>query len=74
MKAILSMTIVALFSTALAGCWVYSRQTGDPDPGCQKTTYGIAIATTSTEHCDTPADATPPPPSYPPPIPRPSTM
>ena len=28
MKAILSTTIVALLSTALAGCWIYSR----PDP------------------------------------------
>ena len=40
MKAILSMTIVALFSMALAGCWFYSR----PDStaaGCQKTTYGV---------------------------------
>ena len=53
MKAIFSMTIVALFSTALAGCWFYSR----PDAaGCQKTTYGVAIATTSSENCP-PADA-----------------
>ena len=50
MKAIFSMTIVALFSTALAGCWFYSR----PDPtaaGCQKTTYGVVTATTSSENC-----------------------
>ena len=46
MKPILSMTIVALFSTALAGCWFYSR----PDAsGCQKTTYGVVAATTTTE-------------------------
>ena len=53
MKAIFSMTIVALFSTLLAGCWFYSRP--DPDAGCQKTTYGIAIASTSTEDCGVPS-------------------
>ena len=50
MKAIFSMTIVALFSTALAGCWFYSR----PDStaaGCQKTTYGVVTATSTTENC-----------------------
>ena len=50
MKAIFSITIVALFSTALAGCWFYSR----PDStaaGCQKTTYGVVTATTTTENC-----------------------
>ena len=71
MKAIFSMTIVALFSTALAGCWFYSR----PDAaGCQKTTYGVAIATTSSENCP-PADAGKPPPPAPsiaPPLPPPS--
>ena len=57
MKAILSMTIVALFSTALAGCWFYSR----PDAtaaGCQKTTYGVVTATSTTENCP-PAAETP---------------
>ena len=71
MKAILSMTIVALFSTLLAGCWFYSRH--DPVAGCQKTTYGIAIASTSTEDCGPPAEAAPQPPSMPPPIPPPAT-
>jgi hypothetical protein len=66
MKAILSMAIVAALSTALAGCWVYSRPVGDPDPGCQKTTYGIAIATTSTEKCTPDATASPAPPQPPP--------
>ena len=72
MKAIFSMTIVALFSTLLAGCWFYSRH--DPVAGCQKTTYGIAIASTSTEDCGPPpADAAPQSPSMPPPIPPPAT-
>ncbi len=59
MKAIFSMTIVALFSTLLAGCWFYSRH--DPEAGCQKTTYGILIASTSTEDCggSPPANAAP---------------
>jgi hypothetical protein len=73
MKAILSMTIVALFSAALAGCWFYSR----PDAtaaGCQKTTYGVVTATTTTENCPPDANAgAPPPPSISPPIPPPST-
>jgi hypothetical protein len=67
MKAICSITIVALFSTLLAGCWFYSR----PDStaaGCQKTTYGVVTATTTTEHCP-PADAG----SSPPPIAPPAT-
>lgn len=78
MKAIISMTIVALFSTALAGCWFYSR----PDAtaaGCQKTTYGVVTATSTTESCPSPApdaSATPAPniPPGPPPIPRPGTL
>ena len=69
MKPIFSMTIVALFSTALAGCWFYSR----PDAaGCQKTTYGVVIATTTSENCP-PSDANkPPPPPIAPPLPPPS--
>jgi hypothetical protein len=71
MRPIISITIVALLSTALAGCWFYSRP--DTSTGCQKTTYGIAVATTSTEKCP-PADAgAPPPPNAPPPLPPPST-
>ncbi len=72
MKPIFSMTIVALFSTALAGCWFYSRP--DTATGCQKTTYGVVTATTSTENCP-PADASkPPPPPIAPPLPPPSQM
>jgi hypothetical protein len=72
MKAIFSMTIIALFSMLLAGCWFYSRN--DPVAGCQKTTYGIAIASTSTENCPPPpADAAPQSPSVAPPIPPPAT-
>jgi hypothetical protein len=72
MKAIFSMTIVALFSTLLAGCWFYSRH--DPEAGCQKTTYGVLIASTSTEDCGTPpADAAPQSPPVAPPIPPPAT-
>ncbi len=72
MKTILSMTIVALFATALAGCWVYSRP-DSTSAGCQKTTYGIAIATTSNENCP-PTDAgSSPPPSVAPPIAPPAT-
>ena len=77
MKAIASMTIVALFSMALAGCWFYSR----PDAtaaGCQKTTYGVAVATTSTESCAPAPEATATPasraPSLPPPLPSPALM
>jgi hypothetical protein len=72
MKAIFSMTIVALFSTLLAGCWFYSR----PDAtaaGCQKTTYGVVTATITSENCP-PADAgSSPPPSVAPPIAGPAT-
>ena len=67
MRAIFSMTIVALFSTLLAGCWFYTR----PDAtaaGCQKTTYGVVAATTTTENCP-PADSG----SSPPPIAPPAT-
>jgi len=71
MKAILSMTIVALLSTTLAGCWLYSRP--DTATGCQKTTYGVAIASTSSENCP-PANSSAPPPSTAPPIPPPSQM
>ncbi|WP_333645683.1 hypothetical protein [Candidatus Binatus sp.] len=69
MKPIFSMTIVALFSTALAGCWFYSRP--DTATGCQKTTYGVAIASTSNENCP-PSDASAPPPPTVPPLPPPS--
>jgi len=55
MKAILSTTIVALLSTALAGCWIYSRP--DLQTGCQKTSYGITIIWFSTEDCGLAADA-----------------
>lgn len=70
MKAILSMTIVAILSVAIAGCWFYSR----PDPaGCQKTSYGLGILWYSTKDCGVAADAgatpspiaTPAPPSAP---------
>jgi hypothetical protein len=67
MKAIFSMTIVALFSTLLVGCWFYTR----PDStaaGCQKTTYGVVTATTTSENCP-PADSG----SSPPPIAPPAT-
>ena len=73
MKVILSITIFALFSMALAGCWFYSR----PDAtaaGCSKTTYGLVTATSTTENCPPAADAgTAPPPSIAPPIPPPAT-
>jgi hypothetical protein len=80
MKAIVTMTIVALFSTALTGCWFYSR----PDTtasGCQKTTYGLAIAAATSENCPQPASAdggitAAPPAASPtgPPLPSPGTM
>ena len=76
MKAILSMIIVALFSMALAGCWFYSR----PDSttaGCQKTTYGVVTATSTTENCPPDASASPAQtivPPGPPPIPSPGTL
>jgi hypothetical protein len=69
MKPIFSITIAALCSIALAGCWFYSRP--DTATGCQKTTYGVVTATTSTENCP-PADAGKPPPPTAPPIPPPS--
>jgi len=76
MKAILSMTIVTMLSAAMAGCWVYSR----PDAtaaGCQKTSYGLGVAWTSTEDCGPAADASPTPsstaPPTGPPLPPPST-
>src|SRR5208337_3839771 len=51
---ILSTTIVALLSTALAGCWIYSRP--DLQTGCQKTSYGLAIVWVSTQDCGVAAD------------------
>ncbi len=65
MKPIVSIAVVAFCSTILAGCWFYSRPEGDPSAGCQKTTYGIALATTSNTNCS-PENAPPlPPPSQP---------
>ena len=55
MKAILSTTIILLLSTALAGCWTYSRP--DLQTGCQKTSYGLAIVWVSTQDCGLVADA-----------------
>jgi hypothetical protein len=73
MKIILSMTIVALFSATLAGCWFYSRP-DSTSAGCQKTTYGIALATTSNENCPPSTEAgAAQPQSPPPPIPPPAT-
>jgi hypothetical protein len=78
MKSIVTITIVALFSTALAGCWFYTRP--DPATSCQKTTYGVAVAATSSEDCEpapqaststTPATVIPP---MAPPIPSPGTL
>jgi hypothetical protein len=72
MKAIFSMTIVALLSTSVAGCWFYSR----PDStaaGCQKTTYGVVTATSTTENCPPAAEPATQAPSLPPPIPPPAT-
>jgi hypothetical protein len=72
MKTIFSITIVALFSVALAGCWFYTR----PDStaaGCQKTTYGVVTATTTTENCPPAEAGSSPPPSIAPPIPPPAT-
>ena len=71
MKIILSMTIVAIFSFALAGCWFYSRP-DSTSAGCQKTTYGIVTATTTNESCPPAAEAASPQ-SPPPPIPPPAT-
>ncbi|MGA7871347.1 MAG: hypothetical protein WCA22_10640 [Candidatus Binatus sp.] len=72
MKAIQSMTIIALFSTALTGCWFYSRP--DTATGCQKTTYGVVTDSTTTENCPPPTNGgTPAPPSIAPPIPPPAT-
>jgi len=69
---ILRMTIVALLSTALAGCWLYSR---DTVAGCQKTTYGILVASTTTVDCTPAPDAgTPPTPSSGPKVLPPSTQ
>jgi hypothetical protein len=70
MKPIFSITIAAMCSIALAGCWFYSRP--DTATGCQKTTYGVVTATTSSENCP-PTDAGKPPPLTAPPIPPPST-
>lgn len=58
MKSRIGMTLVAGCCLALAGCWFYSRPEGDPSAGCQKTTYGIAIASSSNTTCD---NGAPPP-------------
>ena len=71
MKRIISITIVALCSIALAGCWFYSRP--DTATGCQKTTYGAVTSTTTTETCPPDeAGKRKPPPQAPPPLPPPS--
>ncbi|MGC1400397.1 hypothetical protein [Candidatus Binatus sp.] len=76
MRKIISMAIITLFSMALAGCWFYSR----PDAtaaGCQKTTYGVVTATSTTENCPPAAAAGGPStsiPPTPPPIPSPGMM
>jgi hypothetical protein len=77
MRKIVSIGIVAVFSAALAGCWGYSSQ--DATTGCQKTTYGVAVASTSSENCPPASDATARPapaniPPGPPPIPSPGTL
>jgi hypothetical protein len=45
------LALLALCSMLLAGCWFYSRPEGDPNSGCEKTTYGVAIASTSSTSC-----------------------
>jgi hypothetical protein len=78
MRKTISMAIIALFSTALTGCWFYTRP--DTSSGCQKTTYGVVMATSTTENCPPAAaeSGAPPPPSNipptPPPIPSPGMM
>jgi len=76
MKAIASITGVAILSIALSGCWFYSRP--DSSTGCQKTTYGVALSSTSSESCSPApeAAATPAPeiPPSPPPLPRPGQL
>jgi len=71
MRTLFSMIVVVMFSVALAGCWFYTR----PDAtatGCQKTTYGVVTATTTSENCPPDAGSSPPP-SIAPPIPPPAT-
>ena len=77
MRAIVSMSVVAIVSMAMAGCWFYSR----PDPtlaGCQKNSYGFVVPLTSTEDCAPApeASATPSPTILPmkPPVPAPATI
>ncbi|MGB8682756.1 MAG: hypothetical protein WCD12_07730 [Candidatus Binatus sp.] len=77
MRKTISMAIIALFSTALTGCWFYTRP--DTSSGCQKTTYGVVTATSTSENCPPATSAdTPPSPSNippgPPPIPSPGTL
>ncbi len=59
MKPFGAFSILAFCSLLLAGCWFYSRPVGDPYAGCQKTTYGVAVASTSNTTC--PPDNEPPP-------------
>jgi len=66
MKAIISMTILALLSMALAGCWGSSPDTAT---GCARTAAGAADASGS---C--PPSASPAIPPTPPPIPRPGML
>jgi hypothetical protein len=78
MRKIVSMGIVAVLSATLAGCWGYSSQ--DATTGCQKTAYGVAVASTSSENCPPAASGTSAPtapaniPPGPPPIPSPGTL
>jgi hypothetical protein len=71
MKPIVSLAVVALCSTMLAGCWFYSRPEGDPSAGCQKTTYGVAMATTSNTNCP---PSNPSPDNGAPPLPSPGQL
>jgi len=76
MKAIISIVGIAIFSTALVGCWFYTRP--DTTTGCQKTTYGVALSSTTSENCSPApeAGATPAPsiPHSPPPLPAPAQL
>jgi hypothetical protein len=74
MKAIVSITGVVILSMALTGCWFYSRP--DSTTGCQKTTYGVALSSSSSESCPPAPGAAAPDtniPEGPPPLPPPAT-
>jgi hypothetical protein len=76
MKAIVSIIGVAILSIALSGCWVYSHP--DSTTGCQQTTYGVALSSSTSESCPPApeAAATPAPqiPPSPPPLPSPGQL